>query len=61
MIRRHAPLVILVAVAVGVMIWAYIMSSDTLIAIAANVWGVAIMLLVFDITPHGSKEKREQR
>lgn len=61
MLRRHAPLLLILSAAVLTMAWAYALGSDTIMAISANVWGVAVLLFVFDITPRDSKEKREQR
>lgn len=59
-VRRHAPLVTLTVVALvatAVMVWT---GSTFITSLTANVWGLVVLLIVFDLTPRDTQEKREQ-
>lgn len=59
-LRRHAPLVVVLVVAV-ISTAAMILTDNSFVtSLAGNVWGIAVLLVAFDITPRDTKEKEER-
>lgn len=59
-IRRHAPLVVIAILAVLSTVVAAMVDHALIVSIAGNLWGLVVLLVVYDITPRYAQEKQER-
>lgn len=58
MFRRHAPLVLVALAAAGATLATAAVDSRVLDSLAGNLWGLVLLLTIFDVTPRDAAEKR---